>query len=158
MVDTKTGRQYVEDENDVLTFKCSSCGAEVVVDTASATQARCHWCRSILSINSQIENGATPDVILPFKEQKASAQKRINDFVVNKVQIADIVPCSVGVVKACKEQHCVVLFIGKNVEKYIFIQSVVPIDVYKTGKELRSNKPRYKYKICNICHIKITQI
>lgn len=77
----------------------------------------------------------------------------VNDFVVNKVQIDDIVPCSVGVVKSCEEQHCVVLFVGKNVEKYTLVQSVIPIDIYKTGKELRSNKPRYKYKICNICHI-----
>ena len=30
----------VADTNDVLTFKCSSCGAEVVIDTASAPQAR----------------------------------------------------------------------------------------------------------------------
>ena len=69
------------DVKDVVTLKCGGCGAEVVIDTANAPHARCHWCRSILSINSQIENGATPDVILPFKEQKASAQKRINDFV-----------------------------------------------------------------------------
>lgn len=69
------------DAKDVVTLKCGGCGAEVVIDTANAPHARCHWCRSILSINSQIENGATPDVILPFKEQKASAQKRINDFV-----------------------------------------------------------------------------
>ena len=69
------------DTKDVVTLKCGGCGAEVVIDTANAPHARCHWCRSILSVNSQIENGSTPDVILPFKEQKASAQKRINDFV-----------------------------------------------------------------------------
>ena len=41
----------IADTNDMVTFKCSSCGAEVVVDTAQATQARCHWCRNTLSVN-----------------------------------------------------------------------------------------------------------
>ena len=40
-------KDIIADTKDVLTFKCSSCGAEVVVDTASSTQARCHWCRNI---------------------------------------------------------------------------------------------------------------
>ena len=44
-------QNIVADTKDVLTFKCSSCGAEVVIDTASSTNARCHWCRNILSVN-----------------------------------------------------------------------------------------------------------
>ena len=67
--------------SDVVTFKCSSCGAEVVVDTASSNQARCHWCRSILSVNQQIPNGAVPDMILPFKLSKDEAKKEIEKFV-----------------------------------------------------------------------------
>lgn len=69
------------DAKDVVTLRCGGCGAEVVIDTANAPHARCHWCRSILSINSQIENGAIPDVILPFKEKKEEAQEKINTFV-----------------------------------------------------------------------------
>ncbi len=66
---------------DVVTLKCGGCGAEVVIDTANAPHARCHWCRSILSINSQIENGAIPDAILPFQTPKEEARKKIEDFV-----------------------------------------------------------------------------
>ena len=40
----------IADTKDVITLKCSSCGAEVVIDTASSTQARCHWCRNKLSL------------------------------------------------------------------------------------------------------------
>ena len=40
------------DAKDVVTLRCGGCGAEVVIDTANAPHARCHWCRSILSINS----------------------------------------------------------------------------------------------------------
>ena len=77
-----TGTKNIkEGADDVVTLKCGSCGAEVVIDTQNAPHARCHWCRSILSINSQIENGAIPDVILPFQTPKEVAQQKINDFV-----------------------------------------------------------------------------
>ena len=71
----------VADAKDVLTFKCSSCGAEVVIDTASSLQARCHWCRNTLSVNEQIPNGAIPDVVLPFSINRDTAKSEIEKFV-----------------------------------------------------------------------------
>ena len=77
-----TGAKNIEaDAKDVITLKCSSCGAEVVIDTASSMQARCHWCRNTLSINEQIPNGAVPDVVLPFKVIKDDARSEIEKFV-----------------------------------------------------------------------------
>jgi len=70
-----------QDSSSMMTFKCSSCGAEVVIDTSESTQARCHWCRNTLSINQQIPNGAVPDVVLPFKLSKNEAKSNIEDFV-----------------------------------------------------------------------------
>ena len=78
---SKGASDIVADTKDVMTLKCQSCGAEVVIDTASASQARCHWCRNMLSINSCIPNGAIPDVVLPFSVTKAEAQTQINEFV-----------------------------------------------------------------------------
>ncbi len=74
-------QDIVADTKDVLTFKCSSCGAEVVIDTANSTQARCHWCRNILSVNQQIPNGTIPDVVLPFKVTKDEARQKMDEFV-----------------------------------------------------------------------------
>ncbi len=74
-------QDIVADTKDVLTFKCSSCGSEVVIDTSCATQARCHWCRNTLSVNEQIPNGSIPDVVLPFKISKDEAQSEIQKFV-----------------------------------------------------------------------------
>ena len=74
-------QDIVEDTQNVMTFKCSSCGAEVVIDTAETTQARCHWCRNFLSVNQQIPNGAIPDVVLPFNLTKAEAKEQIENFV-----------------------------------------------------------------------------
>jgi len=74
-------QDMVADTNDVLTFKCTSCGAEVVIDTSEATQARCHWCRNTLSVNQQIPNGSIPDVVLPFGVKKDVAKGEIEKFV-----------------------------------------------------------------------------
>lgn len=71
----------VADTNEILTFKCSSCGSEVVIDTSEATQARCHWCRNTLSVNQQIPNGSIPDVVLPFTLRKEDARVEIEKFV-----------------------------------------------------------------------------
>ncbi len=69
------------DTKDIVALKCSSCGAEVVIDTASSTQARCHWCRNTLSLNQQIPNGSIPDVVLPFGISKDEAKTEIEKFV-----------------------------------------------------------------------------
>ena len=74
-------QDIVQDTQSVMTFKCSSCGAEVVIDTSESTQARCHWCRNTLSVNQQIPNGAIPDVVLPFNLTKAEAKEQIEKFV-----------------------------------------------------------------------------
>ena len=74
-------QDIIADTKDVLTFKCTSCGAEVVIDTASASQARCHWCRNTLSVNQQIPNGSIPDVVLPFNINKDTARVEIEKFV-----------------------------------------------------------------------------
>ena len=78
-----SGTQDINNESDknMVTIKCSSCGAEVVIDTAEVTQARCHWCRNTLSVNEQVPNGAVPDVVLPFKLTKAEAKQKIEEFV-----------------------------------------------------------------------------
>ena len=74
-------KDIVADANDVVTFKCTSCGATVVVDTSEAPQARCHWCRNTLSVNEQIPNGAIPDQVLPFGITKEEAEAKIKEFV-----------------------------------------------------------------------------
>lgn len=74
-------QNIVADSNDIITFKCQGCGAEVVIDTSEKLQARCHWCRSFLSVNQQIPNGSVPDVVLPFLIKKEDAELKIREFV-----------------------------------------------------------------------------
>ena len=69
------------EDDQTMTLKCTSCGAEVVINLAETTQARCHWCRNTLSVNSKVPNGAVPDVVLPFKMKRDEARTRIEEFV-----------------------------------------------------------------------------
>ncbi|RYB91711.1 TFIIB-type zinc ribbon-containing protein [Nocardioides oleivorans] len=75
------GAEEIDDDaNAVVTLKCGGCGAEVVVDTAHAMNARCHWCRHTLNIQQQMPNGAVPDAVLPFRLTHDEAVTRIREF------------------------------------------------------------------------------
>ena len=68
------------DASNIITLKCQGCGSEVVVNTESQLQARCHWCRQVLSIQTQIPNGAVPDAVLPFRLTHEQAVEQVRRF------------------------------------------------------------------------------
>ena len=70
-----------KDAPSIITLKCQSCGAEVVINTAESTQSRCHWCRNTLSLNEQVPNGAVPDMVLPFAITKDQGKAELEKFV-----------------------------------------------------------------------------
>lgn len=75
-----SGAVDITSADTLITMKCTGCGSEVTVDTEHSLESRCHWCRSILSINDQIPNGAVPDGILLFHITKDEAIARIEQF------------------------------------------------------------------------------
>ena len=76
-----SGTKDIISDDNLITIKCDGCGAEIIINTTEATNARCHWCRSVLSINHQIDNGVIPDVLLPFKISRDDAVNEINKYV-----------------------------------------------------------------------------
>jgi len=72
------------DSDAIITLACGGCGAEVIIDTDEVAQARCHWCRNTLSLNTQVPNGAVPDAVLPFSVKKEDAQRQIEQFVAKR--------------------------------------------------------------------------
>lgn len=77
------GAKDIKDD-DLVTITCNSCGANVIIDSKQAPHAKCHWCRSILSLDNKIENGSIPDVILPFSVSKEEAINIISNFILKK--------------------------------------------------------------------------
>ena len=80
----KGAKDIIPDKKTIVTFKCPSCGAEVVINADETTNAKCHWCRHVFGINEQIDNGAVPDMVLPFKLDKATGEKSIREFVAKR--------------------------------------------------------------------------
>jgi DNA-directed RNA polymerase subunit RPC12/RpoP len=74
------GAEAITDDDDVITMTCGGCGADVVVDTAHAMNARCHWCRHTLNVNQRTPNGAVPDAVLPFRLTRDEAVEKIRAF------------------------------------------------------------------------------
>ena len=74
----------IPSEKVIVTLKCPSCGAEVVINTDEAVTARCHWCRHILSLNEKMKTGAVPDLVLPFGFEKKKAEENIRQFVMKR--------------------------------------------------------------------------
>ncbi|GAB3032325.1 hypothetical protein GCM10011376_26740 [Nocardioides flavus (ex Wang et al. 2016)] len=74
------GAEEISSDEDVITMTCSGCGADVVVDTAHAMNARCHWCRHTLNVNQRTPNGAVPDAVLPFRLTHEEAVEKIREF------------------------------------------------------------------------------
>ena len=75
-----SGTADIREDLTTVTLKCQGCGAEVVINVEQKLQARCHWCRQTLSINSQIPNGAVPDAVLPFHLTREQAIEQIEAF------------------------------------------------------------------------------
>ena len=73
-------KNIVPDEKVILTLKCSSCGAEVVMDARESMTMNCPWCRHLLSMTDKIQNGAVPDLVLPFKISREEAFKKMEEF------------------------------------------------------------------------------
>lgn len=73
---------------------------------------------------------------------------QIDDFVILKTPIRDLLENSVGILKALseKDNQASVFFIGKRVHLNVDINNISYLDIHKTGKP-------YEYKICNVCHI-----
>jgi hypothetical protein len=112
-------RNIAADAASLMTFKCTGCGAEVMINTESAMTARCHWCRHVFGVNEQVANGAVPDAVLPFGIKKDDAVARIRQFVAKRRMFA---------LKAFKEQFTPENVIGVYLP-YMIIDGNASVDV-----------------------------
>ncbi|MFN4119156.1 TFIIB-type zinc ribbon-containing protein [Acidovorax sp.] len=112
------------DAASLRTYKCTGCGAEVVVNTDTAMTARCHWCRHVLGVNEQIDNGAVPDAVLPFHIKKDDAVARIRQFVGKRQMFA---------LKAFKEEFTPENVLGVYLP-YMVVDANVSADVAGFGE------------------------
>ena len=108
----------------LITMKCSGCGADVVINTAEQTGARCHWCRHVLTLNEQVPNGAVPDAVLPFSISHAQAMDRIKEFAGKRRMFAHR-----GLVRDFKPENVVGVYLP-----YMVVDGNVSADVGGVGE------------------------
>jgi hypothetical protein len=117
-------RNIAADATTLKTFKCTGCGAEVTVNTESAMTARCHWCRHVFGVNEQVDNGAVPDAVLPFRIKKDDAVARIRQFVDKRRLFA---------LKAFKEQFTPENVVGVYLP-YMIVDGNASADIFGKGE------------------------
>ena len=68
-------------EDNICTFRCEGCGAEVVSDKSTSMSAKCSWCRSNLVPGDVVSSEFTPDGIIPFAISQEQAVERFQKWV-----------------------------------------------------------------------------
>lgn len=77
-------RQQGQTLDNVNTYVCQFCGAEIITDpTTAATE--CPYCNNPIIVAPQLSGGLRPDVIIPFKVTKEQAKQALNDFYKGKI-------------------------------------------------------------------------
>ncbi|MBQ0078704.1 MAG: hypothetical protein KBS66_02275 [Eubacterium sp.] len=82
--DTEAGSQWADGEMEALNvFLCESCGGEIVGDDNLAS-ARCPYCDSIMVRKEKLSGALRPDVVIPFKLEKARAKEEFKKHLLGK--------------------------------------------------------------------------
>jgi len=59
--------------DNICSFTCEGCGAEVVADKSTSMSAKCSWCRNNLIPGDVVSTEFTPDGIIPFEISQEQA-------------------------------------------------------------------------------------
>lgn len=72
-----------EETNGMLVYSCESCGGEVVGDATTGASS-CPYCGNPVVMKGQFSGDLKPDLILPFKLDKAAAKAALNKHLEGK--------------------------------------------------------------------------
>lgn len=64
-------------------YQCQMCGAEIVTDDTTAA-TRCYFCHSPVVLHDRLDDEFKPDGVIPFKLDKAAAEKQFMDYISKK--------------------------------------------------------------------------
>lgn len=71
------GMEWTESEQQGMrVYSCNNCGGQIVADETTAASA-CPYCDSPVVMTGQLSGGLKPDIIIPFKIDKKSAEEAL---------------------------------------------------------------------------------
>lgn len=68
-----------EELNNINTYSCKFCGAEIVTDATTAA-TECPYCNNPIIVAPQLSGINRPDLVIPFKIQKKQAEEALKAF------------------------------------------------------------------------------
>ena len=70
----------LEVPTNIFDYRCTGCGAAIVLDVNTSMNTRCSWCRNELTMNKVIDTEFTPNGIIPFAISKDTALKNFRKW------------------------------------------------------------------------------
>ena len=70
--------------DEVNSYVCSSCGGEIISD-ANTVATSCPYCESPVVMNSRVDGILRPDLVIPFKLDKAAAKAALQKHISGKI-------------------------------------------------------------------------
>ena len=78
-----SGENWSAGEGDFGLYRCSSCSAEIVADATTAA-TNCPYCGNPVILTDRLSGTLKPDIIIPFKLDKAAAKKALGEHLKGK--------------------------------------------------------------------------
>ncbi len=119
---------------DAKGYACTSCGAQVVCDTVTAS-TECLYCGNPVVVSTNVSGVVTPDLVLPFKLDKTSAKQMLTNFYKGKI----LMPSTF------KDKNKIEKITGMYVPYWLFTCSGKGDASFKATKVRRWSDSEYNY-------------
>ena len=131
---TQAGQWQNDEISGMGVYTCNSCGGEIVAD-ATTGATTCPYCDNPVVMTGQFAGGLRPNLIIPFKYDKAAAKKALNDYVASKKMVP----------KIFKDQNHIDEIKGVYVPHWLFTGTAIADAQFKAEKNRRWSDSNYNY-------------
>ena len=138
-----TGRWSEEEQGAIMGYSCESCGGEIVGDSNTAATS-CPFCGNPVVMTGNVGGSLRPDLVIPFKLDKAAAKAALSKHLVGK----KLLP------KIFKDQNRINEVKGIYVPFWLFDTDADAGINYKATKIRRWSDSNYSYAETSYFHVR----
>lgn len=85
----QTGQELDDEGGALVSYTCESCGGEIIADQNMASSS-CPYCGNPVIVLKKLTGVLRPDVVIPFKLDKKSAEERLRSHLKGKVLLPSL--------------------------------------------------------------------
>ena len=131
---TQSGQWQSDEISGMCVYTCNSCGGEIVAD-ATTGATTCPYCDNPVVMTGQFAGGLRPNLIIPFKYDKAAAKKALNNYIASKKMVP----------KIFKDQNHIDEIKGVYVPHWLFTGTAVASANFSAQKIRHWSDSNYNY-------------